>query len=144
MKSKFDASMSFVFLNTGREYTYNGDKCEVTGLGIRDSVKYIPDRVNQYLFDGSWKVVKLLNEPLAFPRAGVYAKVDTNVKAFVVGLSTQAGYWVVEVDGNVFKVRTSQLKELNDDDTKAFAIARDLNIGFNTAMQMVKKGYGKL
>jgi orotate phosphoribosyltransferase-like protein len=44
----------------------------------------------------------------------------------------------------VFKVRVGQLKELQDDDTKAFDIARDLNISFNTAMQMVKKGYGKL
>jgi hypothetical protein len=142
MNSNYDASMSFQFKNSGLLYSYNGKTNEVTGQTINDSIKYTPTRVNQCLQTGEWQVVPAKEK---FPRAGIYVKVDTNVKAFLVGPSTQTGYWVVEVDGgSVFKVRVGQLKELQDDDTKAFAIARDLNIAFNTAMQMVKKGYGKL
>jgi hypothetical protein len=145
MGSKFNAGVAFKFTCTVEEpqvvYTYNPHK-GVTGGTIRDPIVYTTARVNKYLEDGIWVVV---GEKFDFPRAGIYAKVDTNVKAFVVGPSTQTGYWVVEVDGgSVFKVRVGQLKELQADDTKAFDIARDLNVSFNTAMQMVKKGYGKL
>lgn len=145
MGSKFNASVAFRFTvpseGTGTVYTYNPRK-GVTGGTIRDPIMYTPERVNASLAGGSWLVV---GEKFDFPRAGIYAKLDSNMKVFVVGVAEQPGHWVVEVNsGPIFKVRTSQLAEIKDDDTKAFDIARDLNIGFSQAMQMVKKGYGKL
>ena len=140
---RYTSASSFRFTDgTGNIYNYNGVTGEVTGPNITDPIKYMKFRVDESIRLGSWKV---LEENKEFPRAGVHAKLDSNLKVFVVGLSTQKGFWAVEYEGGaLFKVRTSQLSEIKDDDSKAFDIARDLNIGFNQAMQMVKKGYGKL
>lgn len=142
MNSKYNASMSFKFENGGNEYIYDSVKCEVSGSKIRDSIKYCRESVNGYLRNGQWKVI---GELIEFPRAGVYAKLDCNAKVYIVGESSKQGTWVVETQGfSMLTMRTNQLKTLVDDDNRAYAIVDDLKISFHQAMQMVKKGYGKL
>jgi hypothetical protein len=145
MGDKIHSGVKFKFTvpneGTGTIYTYTPRK-GVTGGHISDPIVYTTARVDQNLKEGRWIVV---GEKLVFPRSGIHARLDSSMKVFVVGLAEQPGHWVVEVNsGPIFKVRTSQLSEIFDEDAKAFAIMDDLKITYQQAKQMVKKGYGKL
>lgn len=136
--------MSFTFINGGKTYDYNGRTCEVTGASLRDSIKYTADSVNHYLSTGLWRVTGELTE---FPRPGVDAKHEKNAKVHVVGKSVYGGKntWIIETsNGLLTRAHASSLTEITSDDAKAFEISKDLGVNYATAMQMIKKGYGKL
>ena len=142
MNSKYNASMSFTFVNGGNEYTYDGSKCEVSGAKLRDAIKYIPESVDRYLRNGQWQVII---PTLGFPRAGVYAKLDGTTKVYIVGPSTLGHGWVVELNtGAISKVKATNLTEISNRDDRAFAISIDLGVSFHQALKMIDKGYGKL
>ena len=142
MNSKYNASMSFEFTNSGQRYSYNGDKCEVSGQNLSDSIKYMPDRVNQCLQTGDWIVIEPSQE---FPRSGAYAKYE-NTKVFIVGKSSYGvGMWVCErTDGSLVRMHRNKMFEIDITDNKAFTMSLELGITYAQALNMVKKGYGKL
>lgn len=142
MNSNYNAKMSFRFVNGGNEYTYNGLKCEVSGSNLRDSIKYTPESVNLYLQNGQWKVV---GDLLEFPRGGIHAKFNNDSKVFIVGLDSTGNKWVVENKANQFiRASAKDLAVIGTTDDQAFEISKDLGVSYYQAMQMIKKGYGKL
>lgn len=147
MISKYNSTMSFTFtVRTDMHehlYSYNGDDGTVTGRNIGDPIMYTRRRVDGYLENGDWIVKSLIGS--AFPCAGIHARMETT-KVFIVGKSQRPGEWVVEMNGDasVTRVKTARLKALTADDDLAFAIVKDIGVLYNTAMEMVRKGYGKL
>lgn len=147
MISKYNSTMSFTFtVRTDRQerlYSYNGGDGTVTGKSIGDPIMYTRPRVDEYLEKGDWIVKTLISSD--FPRAGIHARMETS-KVFIVGKSQRPGEWVVEMNGDasVTRVKTARLKALTSNDDLAFAITSDIGVPYNTAMEMVRKGYGKL
>lgn len=147
MSKKVDVTQQFDFVlnreNEKKLYTWHPKQGMVTWAGSRGT-DYKPGIVEKLVNDGDWIIVKPA-ELSVFPCAGVYAKLDCNAKVYIVGESSKQGTWVVETQSfSMLTMRTNQLKPLVDDDNRAYAIADDLKISFHQAMQMVKKGYGKL
>lgn len=147
MISKYNSTMSFTFTVENdvlkHKYSYNGDDATVSGKTIGDPIMYTRRRVDEYLEKGEWQVIDLIKSD--FPRAGINARLGT-VEVFVVGKSQRPGDWVVEMssDLSVMRVKAGRLAALTNNDTLAFAISKDVGVPYNTAMEMVRKGYGKL
>lgn len=147
MISKYNSTMSFTFTVENdalkHKYSYNGDDATVSGKTIGDPIMYTRRRVDEYLEKGEWQVIDLIKSD--FPRAGINARLGT-VEVFVVGKSQRPGDWVVEMssDLSVMRVKAGRLAALTDNDALAFAISKDVGVPYNTAMEMVRKGYGKL
>lgn len=147
MISKYNSTMSFTFTVENdvlkHKYSYNGDDATVSGKTIGDPIMYTRRRVDEYLEKGEWRVIEVIKSD--FPRAGINVRLGT-VEVFVVGKSQRPGEWVVELasDLSVTRVKAGRLTALTNNDTLAFAISKDVGVPYNTAMEMVRKGYGKL
>lgn len=147
MISKYNSTMSFTFTVENdvlkHKYSYNGDDATVSGKTIGDPIMYTRRRVDEYLEKGEWQVIDIIKSD--FPRAGINARLGT-VEVFIVGKSQRPGDWVVEMssDLSVMRVKAGRLAALTNNDTLAFAISKDVGVPYNTAMEMVRKGYGKL
>lgn len=146
MNNRVDATKSFRFTDgssAGTIYSYDAKTSTVTGGNIGDPIRYLPSRVDTNLQTGSWKVIE---DPCEFPRAGVNAKFERNSKVYIVGKSTTGtNMWVVETSSEqLLRVSSQRLSQLAGDDEQAFEMCKDLGVNFETAVRMIKKGYGKL